>query len=466
MANSEERRRLGSWYTPPALIEQMLDLLTSDGWPIGPTSDEMRILDPSCGDGRLLLAVKQRVPRRCSLVGCDVNPQTRESNEAHDIEFVEGNGLDIDWAAFHCEHGFDLVISNPPFLSQLSTSTTRKGASKRGGGPYANSAMEFCLAGVEALRPGGRLAIVLPQSVLASRDTAELRSRVTSLATPVTSWWSSSPQFDADVTVAVLIFERRKTSAVGSDAPWTSAITTALGIPPIPTLDTSGVVSDRATATANFRDEYYALVPAVSDHHDGPPLVTSGLIDPGLCLWGTHPVRFAHQLFAAPRVDVALLTGRFNEWAHKMLRPKVLVAAQTRTIEAVADKKGEWLPGVPVTTVIPSEVDDLLPLTAVINSPIAALIAWHERAGTGLSPTSLRLSPTSILELPWPQHRFNAEVVSQLARGGQHAFGIEMCAAFGVTGDEAERITAWWRAAGQPRRKRASPIGKNPSSVD
>ena len=153
--------------------------------------------------------------------------------------------------------------------------------------------------------------------------------------------------------------------------PWTSAITTALGIPPIPTLDTSGVVSDRATATANFRDEYYALVPAVADHYDGPPLVTSGLIDPGLCLWGTHPVRFAHQLFAAPRVDVALLTGRFNEWAHKMLRPKVLVAAQTRTIEAVADEKGEWLPGVPVTTVIPSEVDDLLPLTAVINSPIA-----------------------------------------------------------------------------------------------
>ena len=100
-----------------------------------------------------------------------------ESNEAHDIEFVEANGLDIDWAAFHSEHGFDLVISNPPFLSQLSASTTRKGASKRGGGPYANSAMEFCLAGVEALRPGGRLAIVLPQSVLASRDTAELRSR-------------------------------------------------------------------------------------------------------------------------------------------------------------------------------------------------------------------------------------------------------------------------------------------------
>ena len=31
--NSEERRRLGSWYTPPALIEQMLDLLTAMAGP-------------------------------------------------------------------------------------------------------------------------------------------------------------------------------------------------------------------------------------------------------------------------------------------------------------------------------------------------------------------------------------------------------------------------------------------------
>ena len=113
MANSDERRRLGSWYTPPALIEKMLNLLTSDGWPIGPTSDEMRILDPSCGDGRLLLAVRQRLPRRCLLVGCDINPQTRESNEEYGIEFVEANGLDIDWTGFHGEHGFDLDYFKP-----------------------------------------------------------------------------------------------------------------------------------------------------------------------------------------------------------------------------------------------------------------------------------------------------------------------------------------------------------------
>ncbi len=460
-ANIDERRQLGSWYTPAALIDEMLSLLTSDGWPNTATTSTLRILDPSCGDGRLLIAAQERIGSPSALTGCDIDPLTRSPNERLGIEFVEGDGLSINWSHFGDDRGFDLVMSNPPFLSQLASSTSRKGASARGGGPYANSAMEFCLAGVEALRPGGRLAIVLPQSVLASRDTTELRTRVTSLAEIVTSWWSPSPQFDADVTVAVLIFERREAETSGSAAPWTTAITEALGIPPIPHLAVDGVISDRASATANFRDEYYALVPAVGDHTTGPPLVTSGLIDPARCLWGDKPVQFARQIFEAPRVDLAHLTGRFPRWAENMLRPKVLVAAQTRTIEAVADVNGEWLPGVPVTTVFPNHAEELEQIASVINSPIASLISWHKRAGTGLSPTSLRLSPSSILDLPWPKNEIATDSLQTLANGNFSAFGVVMCESFGITGRDAETITDWWRSAGRPRQKRASPTNKN-----
>ena len=454
VVNNVERRRLGSWYTPPALVDQMFTMLTSDRWHLEHSHSPLRVLDPSCGDGRLLIAARQRLGASCTLVGCDVSPSTRALNEQHGIEFVEANGLGVDWSTYQGHHGFDLVVSNPPFLSQLATSTSRKGASTLGGGPYANSAMEFCLTGVEALRPGGRLAIVLPQSVLASRDTTDLRTRVTSLATLVNSWWTSTPQFDADVTVAVLVFERRATAVTGSAAPWTGAITDALGIPPVPALATRGTIGDRATASANFRDEYYALVPAVADHEHGPPLITSGLIDPGRCLWGLKPVRFAHQLFENPRVDVSQLSGRFPSWADRMLKPKVLVAAQTRTIEAVVDLHGEWLPGVPVTTVFAHSHGDLESIASVINSPIAALIAWHRRAGTGLSPTSLRLSPASVLDLPWPRFDIDSHALTELADGTFADFGLKMCASFGVSGAEADRITSWWQNAGRPRQKR------------
>ena len=65
-------------------------------------------------------------------------------------------------------------------------------------------------------------------------------------------------------------------------------------------------LGDIATFTADFRDQYYGLVGAVSDDGDGPPLITSGLIEPGRVLVGRRQVRFAKQRFAAPRVDLAV----------------------------------------------------------------------------------------------------------------------------------------------------------------
>src|SRR5699024_5577851 len=89
---------------------------------------------------------------------------------------------------------------------------------------------------------------------------------------------------------------------------WTDVVTAALGIPDLPALRTDGILGDRAVAGANFRNEYYGLVPAVVDAAggdgggDGAPLVTTGLIDPGRCRWGHQPARFARRRFEAPAI--------------------------------------------------------------------------------------------------------------------------------------------------------------------
>ena len=67
---------------------------------------------------------------------------------------------------------------------------------------------------------------------------------------------------------------------------------------------------------------------------------------------------FARQTFTCPRVDLDRLTGRFPRWAERKLVPKVLVANQTSVLEAVADRDGAWLPGVPVNTVTPTDGSD------------------------------------------------------------------------------------------------------------
>ena len=103
---------------------------------------------------------------------------------------------------------FDLVIGNPPYLSQMSASTTRGGASRHGGGPYADAAVEFLALAGELVDPdGGRVALVLPQSLLASRDAAAIRSSIGDRARMVWSWWSDRRVFDAQVHVCVVAFE-------------------------------------------------------------------------------------------------------------------------------------------------------------------------------------------------------------------------------------------------------------------
>ncbi len=110
-------------------------------------------------------------------------------------------------------------------------------------------------------------------------------------------------------------------------------------------LASTACLGDRARLNANFRDEYYGMIPAVGDHDSGPPLVTSGLVDPGRSWWGGRPITFAKQRFERPRVDLDRLDDHMVRWAERRLVPKVLVANQTRIVEAVCDPHGEWLPG-------------------------------------------------------------------------------------------------------------------------
>ena len=101
----------------------------------------------------------------------------------------------------------DVVVGNPPYLSQLAATTTRGGSSGHGGGPYADAAVEFLALAVRMLGPGGRLGLVLPQSILASRDAAAVRAAVDERAGIVWSWWSPDPVFDAQVLVCAIVAE-------------------------------------------------------------------------------------------------------------------------------------------------------------------------------------------------------------------------------------------------------------------
>lgn len=437
------RKQRGAWYTPHVLIDILVDGVL-DGFVVDTTSP-VRVVDPACGDGRLLTAVGDRIAAaggRPELVGCDIDPVALDSIVDRRIDRIHADALTHDWGRVAA----DIVVGNPPFLSQMAAGTTRGGSSRHGGGPYADAAAEFLALATRLARPdGGRVGLVLPQSVLGARDAEPVRRAVGGSADLVWSWWAPAQRhFDASVNVCVVGLQRPATVPTPPSV-WTAVVTGPLGVP---TLDLdmmarSGTVGARADLNANFRDEYYALVPAVSDDADGPPLVTSGLIDPGRCHWGSRPVRFAKRDFDHPRVDLDMLTGRFPAWATRKLVPKVLVANQTRIVEAVADPDGAWLPGVPVTTVTPTHSADVWQLAAVLTSPVASVAAWQHGAGTGLSTTSVRVGPASLAATPWPAGGLDG-AVEALRDGALLDVARTVCGAYGLDRAVTDELVTWW----------------------
>jgi SAM-dependent methyltransferase len=452
------RKQLGAWYTPLDLVDTVVDAVITPEFLAGRTRP-VTVLDPACGDGRFLAAAERRLSELgapASLTGCDLDGSAIDA--ARDMlppasELVEADALATSWQ----ERRFDLVIGNPPYLSQMAASTTRGGASRHGGGPYADAAAEFLALAGELVDPaGGRVALVLPQSLLASRDAAAIRSSIGDRARMVWSWWSDRRVFDAQVYVCVVAFEFGEPEPEARRVNWSHVVTSRQGVPAVPDeLHVAGCLGDRARLNANFRDEYYGMVPAVGDHDTGPRLITSGLIDPARSWWGVRPITFAKHRYERPRVDLDRLDDDMVRWARRRLVPKVLVANQTRIVEAVCDPGGEWLPAVPVLGVYPTgshwdderrrPTDELVAsaweIAAVLTSSVTSAWLWHRGAGTGLSVDSIRLSPVTIGGLPWPGGDLRCAVAA-LRVGDVRGCSAAVADAYGI--DDAAALDRWW----------------------
>ena len=459
---ASDRKQRGAWFTPQHLVASVVEAVVDDAFVERRGDRTIDVIDPACGDGRFLAAVRTAIEQRggsVRLVGVDVDPSTIAGiDPAMGIHAVCADALSGGWLdPVRPAHGFDLVIGNPPYLSQMAAATSRGGSSGRGGGPYMDAAVEFLALGAELVDPEcGRLAYVLPQSILSARDAGDVRREIGDRSTMFWSTWTGERDFDAQVVTCAVAFEFGAAPANDrSDGNWSHVVTQRSGVPALPSVfertdPTSGRLGDRVRLNANFRDEYYGMVPAVGDHASGPRLITSGLIDPGRSLWGERPVRFAKQRFDAPRIDVDALDDKMRRWADQRLVPKTLIANQTPILEAVCDPGGEWLPGVPVVAAYPHDsqraADVAWEVAAVLTSPAASVWAWHQRGGTGLGPTAIRVGPTMLAELAWPDGPLD-DAVAALQAADVVRCGELVDAAYGLKAHEHEPAMTWWRAA-------------------
>ncbi|GAA3685335.1 hypothetical protein GCM10022237_49740 [Nocardioides ginsengisoli] len=469
----DRRRAQGSFYTPPDLVAWILDHALAGAPP------EATVLDPACGTGHFLVAAARRLGVR-AVHGSDLDPEAvriaRERLAAIDPtvpdadlerQVVVADGLTA-WAG----RTFDAVVGNPPFLGQLRRrSAGQNEEHRRGLGAYTDTSAVFLHRSLDLVGPGGAVALVQPLSVLAARDAGAVRTAVAGRGAVTDFWCSDRPVFDGTPVLTCVPVVR-----VGAEPPtdpgaWGRLAAPTFDIPAVALPGDTGVIGDLADCTADFRDQFYGLAPFVREGLDGgTPLITTGLIDPAESRWGRTSTRFAGTTYDAPAVDLAALRadGGLARWADARLVPKLLVAGQGRVVEAVADVRGEWLPSVPVVSVVPRAVGDLWRLLAVLLAPPVVAHAAARYLGTGLTPGSVKVSARQVAALPLPADEVAWAEGARLAERAQAASDAgrpELLAATGrvmtAAYDAAPEAFGWWSA-----RVARRPDGKRPPLSD
>jgi tRNA1(Val) A37 N6-methylase TrmN6 len=197
---------------------------------------ELSILDPACGAGAFLLAADRALPdlpgRRLSLFGSDLLEQAIEvaklalairsaRNGERVTTFAVGDSLDIDGLfdrLGQAPGGFDLVIGNPPWGAQLSQAQRLRACSVLGLplDEDRDSWELFVALGLHALRPGGRLALVLPDTLL-SPEKASTRKLLLDTTT-IEKLHNLGPDwFGGHVRMGTVIVQARLCAAAPGD---------------------------------------------------------------------------------------------------------------------------------------------------------------------------------------------------------------------------------------------------------
>ena len=150
------RKHLGQYFTPADVARSLVT------WVVATPGD--RLLDPSCGDGQFLVWHRRAV-------GVELDPENaRLSRERAAGALVHGGDF-FRWSAATKER-FEAIAGNPPFIRYQTFSGAMRGealaaASLMGADFTAltSSWAPFVIVAAGLLKPGGRMAFVVPAEV-------------------------------------------------------------------------------------------------------------------------------------------------------------------------------------------------------------------------------------------------------------------------------------------------------------
>lgn len=191
-----------------------------------PSGGVLRVLDPACGDGELLLALDQvareMVPGvRVELVGYDLDA----AGVAVARERAAAAGVAIEWhigdflteSAGIAAGSFDAIITNPPYVrtQQLGGPTAQLLSKQFGLQGRIDLTHPFVAVAPRLLRSGGVLGLLCANRFLTTKAGANIRSLLRTELAPVELYdLGDTKLFEAAVLPAVTIATRTPARAV------------------------------------------------------------------------------------------------------------------------------------------------------------------------------------------------------------------------------------------------------------
>ncbi len=356
---------MGQYFTPESVVDAAVRI-------INPRPGE-RVLDPFCGSGRFLTATARHMAAKGSIAKSELHGIDRSEVmiriAATDLFLHESVPLTYHlqdclspelWSREPLARGtFDIVLTNPPFGALMSGFASLKAHFDLIG---RDDSVPLEFLGLEQsvrfLRPGGRLAIVLPESVLNTRQAQHVRDYVLR-ETDVLAVLSLPPQTFAPfggVGKASLLFLQKKAPKQSSRDTSVVAVARDVGYDntnrPVPQNDLPALSATIANALAGAALQESSIIRSVVQSRLQrnmsvlPALAAHGVTSENsvaldqlctLIFTGRTPSRNEYRTSGLRILKVGDLTGEGINWAPRersFVAPKFAVGKDHFRVQA------------------------------------------------------------------------------------------------------------------------------------
>ena len=212
----------GGYYTPEKIAEFIVD------WAIRTTTDT--VLEPSCGDGSFVNAITSKLQQmgtsdqaiKRNVTGVELDKTEAQKASRYGASIIQSDFFTYYQNCIDDKKKFDVIVGNPPFIRyQNFEEEYRKIAfelmSKHGFHPnrLTNIWLPFLVLACKALKPDGRVGMVIPAELFQVDYAAEARQFLSTYFENLTLVTFKKLVFDDIQQEVILLLGERKSHKQG-----------------------------------------------------------------------------------------------------------------------------------------------------------------------------------------------------------------------------------------------------------